>query len=876
MVWAYRGIVAGSSFATTELRLLLLTVTQSMQKCWPRINLSLFVDDATLEVEDDQPTMAAAELAAATDWLVDAFQTDLKLEVSPSKSVVIASMLGLAKTTARISRCQALRAQTHGKLLGVDSCGGRRRRVTVLKHRLKNFKQHKRRYHRLRGAGVDVRRVVAATASPQLTYGAEVTGIADTHLQHLRTSTAAAMAAATAGKSSDAVLYLADASGSTLADPAYFAHILPIATWANAIWHNWAPRWLMAKALGHAQGKVLQKDATASSDTNLGDALAPNQPHHSHATPHSHPPGSSSVTQHQHPAATPPPQPRWQLVVGPAGAVIASLARLGWRALPNHALYTDTHKLLDMLLDPPAVIKHEVKQAVRRWQHKQLAAQLLHLVPSEPDAHIPSPPGTPSQDHIIDLGGNLHKLVFPKGSSQTEIPSCPLWQTKHRAPLRSAIVGGQWPQYRLMQAKWTDDPRCQLCQAHPGTLTHRFQCPATLPPNGWPAIPITCLGLHTQLHADRRRLLQTRGLLALRIRLPTFQSHATLTWHLDPRKHEQLDDATWYIDGSMFDGKHQVGTRCGYGIVVVTQQAQLIGLASGTTPHWINDAAGAELWAYHLVLLEQPVVPRTCTDCKGILDGTHRQPQALTAATSMLARTWAMILHTLDDDLRATHGKLVWIPAHISAARMQQHPPCTSESEPMSWIQWRANRLADLLAKTAASRHRLPAHLFTMFQKVDVLHKHQAALLGVVTHVANNHMGANDDTIRRDSAGQRPRGPRTWRRFAPQQHQAAPAASSTSATSSTAGTASNPRQETQHHPSSRPLLGKEKRRRQTKEHEQAQALVDARRVANHLAISTLQTNANQATATERLAALRERIRAKEAEDAAWAEERRQA
>ena len=172
----------------------------------------------------------------------------------------------------------------------------------------------------------------------------------------------------------------------------------------------------------------------------------------------------------------------------------------------------------------------------------------------------------------------------------------------------------------------------------------------------------------------------------------------------------------------------------------------------------------------------------------------------------------------------------------------------------MAWIQWRANRLADLLAKAAASKHRLPARVFTLLKQADILHRHQAALLGAVTYQANHHTQADGDTPRRDSAGQKPRRPRTWRRYAPQQQSTSTTAASSSSTHTEA---------LRRPPPTSRLVGREKRRRQADDHKLAQALVDARRVASHLASSTLRPVAAPVTAAERLEALRARVAAKQ-------------
>ena len=53
--------------------------------------------------------------------------------------------------------------------------------------------------------------------------------------------------------------------------------------------------------------------------------------------------------------------------------------------------------------------------------------------------------------------------------------------------------------------------------------------------------------------------------------------------------------------------------------------------------------------------------------------------------------------------------------------------------------EWRANRLADGLAKAAANRNAAPSTLTQLIASAEVLVRHSAALLGSVTYAANNH-----------------------------------------------------------------------------------------------------------------------------------------
>ena len=107
-------------------------------------------------------------------------------------------------------------------------------------------------------AGGSAPKLVTGIGPARLCYGAEVQGIADTHLRSLRTTSAAAAAPATAGKQVDAVLYALDASAGCRVDPAFASHILPVVTWATAAWDRWVRIDELAAAADWAQERVVQ------------------------------------------------------------------------------------------------------------------------------------------------------------------------------------------------------------------------------------------------------------------------------------------------------------------------------------------------------------------------------------------------------------------------------------------------------------------------------------------------------------------------------------------------------------------------------------------------------------------------------------------
>ena len=68
---AVLGITAGSGFATTELRLLLLDVIESTYVLWANVQLTLYVEDLTIEAIGDARLVTALGLASVADVASD-------------------------------------------------------------------------------------------------------------------------------------------------------------------------------------------------------------------------------------------------------------------------------------------------------------------------------------------------------------------------------------------------------------------------------------------------------------------------------------------------------------------------------------------------------------------------------------------------------------------------------------------------------------------------------------------------------------------------------------------------------------------------------------------------------------------------------------
>ena len=144
--------------------------------------------------------------------------------------------------------------------------------------------------------------------------------------------------------------------------------------------------------------------------------------------------------------------------------------------------------------------------------------------------------------------------------------------------------------------------------------------------------------------------------------------------------------------------------------MVVNSYGELIGYGRGAPPDWVRTAAAAEAWALLIALGIYPSPPRIATDCKGLVDTAARGKSRATSAKQPLARIWNSIAACMDDDLHQLpqKGLIRWIPAHLTESAIGSTLPCGRK---FSATDWRANRLADALAKSVAKGNAIPLNI---------------------------------------------------------------------------------------------------------------------------------------------------------------------
>ena len=133
-VQAVRGITAGSAFATTEMRLAMLSPIDHALEEHLMVSPTLFVDDVACELaarEDAMLRHLSGFVLSVCRWLEDA-----RNDISLKKSICIVSCPALGKKLEDALCGYSIKFHRRVKSLGTGLGGGARRNVQVLRKRL--------------------------------------------------------------------------------------------------------------------------------------------------------------------------------------------------------------------------------------------------------------------------------------------------------------------------------------------------------------------------------------------------------------------------------------------------------------------------------------------------------------------------------------------------------------------------------------------------------------------------------------------------------------------------------------------------------------------------------------------------------------------
>eukprot|EP00973_Karenia_brevis_P028103 3871746-Karenia_brevis.AAC.1 len=259
------------------------------------------------------------------------------MSVSIKKSKVVASRACITEAILEAAVSSRVTAGSRAKLLGTDTVGGRRRCTVTFRQRVKAFSSTIGKYVALRKIGANSAQMVRTAGTPAIMYGCETFGVADSALALARSKVAKAASPEACGRNPELALLALDGERGTL-DPAFLAHTSPIFYWALALWDVWFPPQVMSRVFDAARQRV----------DNAGKEV-------------------------------------WHIVKGPATALLATIARIGWHMDSPSTITTDNGQFFDMCLDPPVAIAAAVAEGVRRWRWRSAGFILPGLVPSRTD-----------------------------------------------------------------------------------------------------------------------------------------------------------------------------------------------------------------------------------------------------------------------------------------------------------------------------------------------------------------------------------------------------------------------------------------------------------------------------------------------------------
>ena len=186
--------------------------------------------------------------------------------------------------------------------------------------RVAAFARRRGQFGMLRRAGVDIARLLRTGGLAGAQFGQAALGIADYPLMQLRRRAAGLVGGAAMGKNPNMTLVCADAKLGDRADPAFAAHADVVVSWALAVWDGLLPIEVMQKSIRKAKVALVSAKR------------------------------------------------QWAVVKGPAAALVATVARLGWTVVDATLAFTDLKEEVSFTKDPPAAIKKMVFDAVRRWR----------------------------------------------------------------------------------------------------------------------------------------------------------------------------------------------------------------------------------------------------------------------------------------------------------------------------------------------------------------------------------------------------------------------------------------------------------------------------------------------------------------------------
>jgi hypothetical protein len=217
----------------------------------------------------------------------------------------------------------------------------------------------------------------------------------------------------------------------------------------------------------------------------------------------------------------------------------------------------------------------------------------------------------------------------------------------------------------------------------------------------------------------------------LRLRYPPPAVEGSFEWVVYPEG--GIICGKVYTDGSRLDGPSQLLARNVWSFVALDAQGHVAASAHGVTPSWVDDIPGAEAWTVLQAASRAEPGTQYRVDCKPCVDAFHRGRAWATRDKRPLARVHGLMFAALDD---TEAGAMVWMPAHTKEADVGR--VCLGDGSKLTQLDRVGNDEADRLAKLAVEAHRVPKQVRDRIEELNSVVEKTARWVARATFAAGN------------------------------------------------------------------------------------------------------------------------------------------
>ena len=419
-------ILAGGGLAVDLLALAMEEIVDEASRLCPLVVPYLVVDDLTLIACGPERT-AVTQVVRAGRYCIERFESNGMIvsknkaweNEGEGKSIALASTPAARRRLSTSTRAMGIPVRRRAKNLGVDYGPGSKigKRIVMLS-RWAKAKEKAGRVQKLGRTGAP--RVFSTGLLASVRYGASLTGVTNSLLNEVR-SLAAFTYGKLGGRSTTGRLALRKA------DPAIPLLGAPVKAWLTAVWNRSLDSDTLQCALTAAQAGLLKG----------------NNPH--------------------------------TAVQGGAGAYVAALVRVGWKAPAVDVIVGHMGNFLRLGQGC------DVRMLLRLFEERVTQVLLNQSSVAEELCDRARHNGYGSQHCLQDGANPIHDGKQLKGRPWMQPVLMAISIAKSEgAPtavlesLRSMAEGGWWPQARLCSQGYTDNPLCQVCHSSEGTCLHRL------------------------------------------------------------------------------------------------------------------------------------------------------------------------------------------------------------------------------------------------------------------------------------------------------------------------------------------------------------------------------------------------------------------